>query len=345
MKKEETTVVENAEVLTDTENQEALAPVADSEEVPATQFDDNDSILIQNISLPTVNDTTSKKVDDTLKAVFDNFSFDEKEDMSLKFASLDEIVDYSKRSMKDIREKQFKNEAQSRTKDAGILVRLWCLCKTWSDTAAQAKKYGAGSVQKLAASLGFSQSYMYSLITVGRKLTKEQVYLLGVRDVGSKVLRDIAAIKDDTVRNAVINDFCESWRDTANTKERDEAKRKLVTAIRIGNSKESFDGDLTANPQPKDSGYTEEVDNILKALNTVKGIMDKLANKETTDTFKAYASNYFMLSTTEGAEVQHQKVMDLAKTVRDICAAAEDNFGTIIQELDSLLAAQITDPE
>ena len=150
-KQEENAEVVAAEVVTEPEQTEAVATVEEDELSMATQFEDNDPMMVSNIPLPTEDDTTMKKVDDALKASFDNFTFDENEDMSLQFDDIESLADYSMRSMKDIREKELKKDAQNRTKNAAILVRLWCLCKTWSDAAAKSKKYGAGAVQKLAA--------------------------------------------------------------------------------------------------------------------------------------------------------------------------------------------------
>jgi hypothetical protein len=345
MTDEEITVVEDAEVLTDETDQEALVPVEEAETSSATQFDDNDPALIPNITLPTENDITDKKIKDDLKAVFDNFTIDFEEDMSTQFSDFESFTDYSKRSMKDILDKQFKRDARNRKTNAAILTRLWIQGKAWKDNVGNTKKYGGKTVQRLAADHGYSQSFVYSMIQVAKNITWREAYLLGMRDVGSKTLRDIAAIKDDTTRHTAIREFCESYRDTANIKERDEAKRKLVLATSVGSKKDAFDGDLTANPNAKESGYTEEVDNALSALTMVKNMVDKLTNEESTNTFKAYASNYFMMSTTEGAEEQHQKVLDRAKEIRTLCAKAEDNLAVIIQELDSLAAAQIIDPE
>ena len=299
--KDETTVVAEAEVVTDNEQTEALATVDETEMSPATQFDDNDPMLVANITLPTEDDITVKRIDDLLKSSFDNFTFDENADMSLQFDDIDAVADYSMRSMKDIREKELKKDSQNRTKNAVIITRLWCLCKTWSDTAAKSKKYGAGAVQKLAAKLGFSQSYMYSLIAVGKNLTKTDAYLLGVRDVGSKTLRDVAAIKDDMVRKTAIREFCESYRETANIRERDEAKRKLVLATGIGSKKESFEGDLTANPGSDKPDTTPEYEGAISAMSGFLRLVDKLSKEDATNNIQQYASNYFMMRFLEGS--------------------------------------------
>ena len=64
--KDETTVVADAEVVTDNEQTEALATVDETEMSPATQFDDNDPMLVANITLPTEDDITVKRIDDLL---------------------------------------------------------------------------------------------------------------------------------------------------------------------------------------------------------------------------------------------------------------------------------------
>ena len=343
--KDETTVVAEAEVVTDNEQTEALATVDETEMSPATQFDDNDPMLVSNITLPTEDDITVRRIDDLLKASFDNFTFDENADMSLQFDDIDAVADYSMRSMKDIREKELKKDSQNRTKNAVILTRLWCLCKTWSDTAAKSKKYGAGAVQKLAAKLGFSQSYMYSLIAVGKNLTKTDAYLLGVRDVGSKTLRDVAAIKDDMVRKTAIREFCESYRETANIRERDEAKRKLVLATGIGSKKESFEGDLTANPGSDKPGTTPEYEGVISAMSSFLRLVDKLSKEDATNTIQQYASNYFMMRDTPGAEEMHADVVEKAKALRDVCISAQANIDIAIKELDSLMCVALIDNE
>lgn len=344
-KKTETTEVASAEVVTEPEQTEALVPVEETDMSPATQFDDNDPMLVSNITLPTEDDITVKKIDDALKAGFDNFTFDENEDMSLQFDDIDAVADYSMRSMKDIREKELKKDSQNRTKNAIIITRLWCLCKTWSDTAAKSKKYGAGAVQKLAAKLGFSQSYMYSLIAVGKNLTKTDAYLLGVREVGSKTLRDVAAIKDDMVRKTAIREFCENYRETANIKERDEAKRKLVLATGIGSKKDAFEGDLTANPGAQDNSTTPEYDGVMSAMAAISKIMDKPSKEDFTNNFQQYASNYFMMRDTPGAEMMHGNVIERAKSLRDACLSVQANIDIIIQELDSVISSVLLDNE
>ena len=343
--KDETTVVADAEVVTDNEQTEALVTVDETEMSPATQFDDNDPMLVANITLPTEDDITVKRIDDLLKSSFDNFTFDENADMSLQFDDIDAVADYSMRSMKDIREKELKKDSQNRTKNAVIITRLWCLCKTWSDTAAKSKKYGAGAVQKLAAKLGFSQSYMYSLIAVGKNLTKTDAYLLGVRDVGSKTLRDVAAIKDDMVRKTAIREFCESYRETANIRERDEAKRKLVLATGIGSKKESFEGDLTANPGSDKPDTTPEYEGVISAMSGVLRMVDKLSKEDATNTIQQYASNYFMMRDTPGAEEMHGEVLEKAKVLRDACISAQANIDIVIKELDSLMHVELLDNE
>ena len=343
--KDETTVVADAEVVTDNEQTEALATVDETEMSPATQFDDNDPMLVANITLPTEDDITIKRIDDLLKSSFDNFTFDENADMSLQFDDIDAVADYSMRSMKDIREKELKKDSQNRTKNAVIITRLWCLCKTWSDTAAKSKKYGAGAVQKLAAKLGFSQSYMYSLIAVGKNLTKTDAYLLGVRDVGSKTLRDVAAIKDDMVRKTAIREFCESYRETANIRERDEAKRKLVLATGIGSKKESFEGDLTANPGSEKPDTTPEYEGVISAMSGVLRMVDKLSKEDATNSIQQYASNYFMMRDTPGAEEMHGEVLEKAKALRDTCISAQANIDIVVKELDSLMHVEMLDNE
>ena len=343
--KDETTVVADAEVVTDNEQTEALVTVDETEMSPATQFDDNDPMLVANITLPTEDDITVKRIDDLLKSSFDNFTFDENADMSLQFDDIDAVADYSMRSMKDIREKELKKDSQNRTKNAVIITRLWCLCKTWSDTAAKSKKYGAGAVQKLAAKLGFSQSYMYSLIAVGKNLTKTDAYLLGVRDVGSKTLRDVAAIKDDMVRKTAIREFCESYRETANIRERDEAKRKLVLATGIGSKKESFEGDLTANPGSDKPDTTPEYEGVISAMSGVLRMVDKLSKEDATNTIQQYASNYFMMRDTPGAEEMHGEVLGKAKALRDACISAQANIDIVVKELDSLMHVEMLDNE
>ena len=343
--KDETTVVADAEVVTDNEQTEALVTVDETEMSPATQFDDNDPMLVANITLPTEDDITVKRIDDLLKSSFDNFTFDENADMSLQFDDIDAVADYSMRSMKDIREKELKKDSQNRTKNAIIITRLWCLCKTWSDTAAKSKKYGAGAVQKLAAKLGFSQSYMYSLIAVGKNLTKTDAYLLGVRDVGSKTLRDVAAIKDDMVRKTAIREFCESYRETANIRERDEAKRKLVLATGIGSKKESFEGDLTANPGSDKPDTTPEYEGVISAMSGVLRMVDKLSKEDATNTIQQYASNYFMMRDTPGAEEMHGEVLEKAKALRDACISAQANIDIVVKELDSLMHVEMLDNE
>ena len=343
--KDETTVVADAEVVTDNEQTEALVTVDETEMSPATQFDDNDPMLVANITLPTEDDITVKRIDDLLKSSFDNFTFDENADMSLQFDDIDAVADYSMRSMKDIREKELKKDSQNRTKNAVIITRLWCLCKTWSDTAAKSKKYGAGAVQKLAAKLGFSQSYMYSLIAVGKNLTKTDAYLLGVRDVGSKTLRDVAAIKDDMVRKTAIREFCESYRETANIRERDEAKRKLVLATGIGSKKESFEGDLTANPGSDKPDTTPEYEGVISAMSGVLRMVDKLSKEDATNTIQQYASNYFMMRDTPGAEEMHGEVLEKAKALRDACISAQANIDIVVKELDSLMHVEMLDNE
>ena len=343
--KDETTVVADAEVVTDNEQTEALATVDETEMSPATQFDDNDPMLVANITLPTEDDITVKRIDDLLKSSFDNFTFDENADMSLQFDDIDAVADYSMRSMKDIREKELKKDSQNRTKNAIIITRLWCLCKTWSDTAAKSKKYGAGAVQKLAAKLGFSQSYMYSLIAVGKNLTKTDAYLLGVRDVGSKTLRDVAAIKDDMVRKTAIREFCESYRETANIRERDEAKRKLVLATGIGSKKESFEGDLTANPGSDKPDTTPEYEGAISAMSGFLRLVDKLSKEDATNNIQQYASNYFMMRDTPGSEEMHADVIEKAKALRDACISAQANIDIAIKELDSLMHVELLDNE
>ena len=343
--KDETTVVAEAEVVTDNEQTEVLATVDETDMSPATQFDDNDPMLVANITLPTEDDITVRRIDDLLKASFDNFTFDENADMSLQFDDIDAVADYSMRSMKDIREKELKKDSQNRTKNAIIITRLWCLCKTWSDTAAKSKKYGAGAVQKLAAKLGFSQSYMYSLIAVGKNLTKTDAYLLGVRDVGSKTLRDVAAIKDDMVRKTAIREFCESYRETANIRERDEAKRKLVLATGIGSKKESFEGDLTANPGSDKPDTTPEYEGVISAMSSFLRLVDKLSKEDATNTIQQYASNYFMMRDTPGAEEMHADVVEKAKALRDVCISAQANIDIAIKELDSLMCVALIDNE
>ena len=344
-KQEETAEAVAAEVITEPEQTEDIATVEEEEVSVATQFEDNDPMMVSSIPLPTEDDTTMKKVDDALKASFDNFTFDENADMSLQFDDIESLADYSMRSMKDIREKELKKDAQNRTKNAAILVRLWCLCKTWSDAASKSKKYGAGAVQKLAAKLGYSQSYMYSLIAVGKNLTKMDAYLLGVREVGSKTLRDVAAIKDDMVRKTAIREFCEVYRDSANFKERYESKRKLVLATGIGSKKEAFEGDLTANPGTPESGTTPEYDGVMTALSSVMKMVDKLSREDSLNNFQQFASNYFMMKDTPGAEFMHGNVMERAKSLKDLCMSAQANIDTILQELDSLLAVTLLENE
>ena len=343
-KQEETAEVVAAEVVTEPEQTTDLATTEEVDMSPATQFEDNDPVLLSNIQLPTEDDITDKKINDDLKKIFDNFELDENEDMSLQFDDLEAVADYSVRTMDDIREKEHKKEALNRIKTATILTRFWYQCKMWSDCV-KSKKYGAGAVQKLAARLGFSQSYMYSAIAVGKNLTKHDAYLLGVREVGSKTLRDIAAIKDDTVRKTAIREFCESYRDTANIKERDEAKRKLVLATGIGSKSDAFEGDLTANPGALESGTTAEYDGVMSAMASVTKMIDKLSREDALNNFKQYASNYFMMKDTPGSEFMHGNVIERAKTLRELCDKAQENLDIVMQELDSLSASQLLENE
>ena len=346
-------VVADAEVLTASDSAEeqsgALTLLEASEEAEPAEFSDNDQMLVGIFDLHTEDDMTPKKLAELMKGSFNNYSFDENEDMSNSFSDIDSLVDYIKRGIKDIRDRQATNEYRHCTMEACALTRFWDLCKTVSDNVKN-RKYGNNVVQQLSDKSGLSKSYIYQMLLVSKNITRQEVYLLGIRAVGSRYLRNIAKIKDDDTRHAVIRDFCETYRSSGHLMERDEAKRKLLLAIKLGSGKEiGFSGDLTAaNPggvAEAESANTPEYDNIMAAMKSLKGMIDRLAKPEAMDNFRQYTSNYFMMVTSPDAENKHNRVKEHAEELKALCNKALENITTAIQELDSVIISEVLEPE
>ena len=332
--------------VTVVEDDETMLPAEQEDEdlniIPDNLLEEDDPTLLPSIRLPTMDETTISKVQTALKGSYDNFSCDPEEDMSKRFSSVDEVASYASRTIKDIRDQDFKTESYSRTRKGAAMARLWWLCKTFDDVLSNGNKYGARVAEKLAAQLHLSKPYIYQLRTVYKRLSLVQAYLLGTRNIGTSVVRSIARIKDDTTRNTVLNEFFESYRDTANLKERDSALKKLRMALQAYSGKPC--DELVANPtaelaQPSET--TNEYEGVMTSMRGVSKMVARLASQESINNFEQYASNYFMREDTPGAEAMHQQVIEFATNLLAQCIDAQGNLEQIIQQLESLRATPL----
>ena len=328
--------------MTEPENTEELALTTDNAVV--AEIEDDDSLIRPNINLPTRDDMTLQKVYQILKQNYDNFSFDVSEDYSTKFNSLDDLEDYTDRSLGDIRDEQYKTESLVRTRKGAAMARFWCICKVLSDIVANGKKYGDGAVQKYAAHKNISPAYIYQLRNIALRIDIQDAFLLGTRGIGSGALRKLAGFQDDVTRKTIIDTFLERYCDTVNKKERDIAKKAFSAAINSPNK--NAKNIEAANPivalaNAEDFVATPEVEGVIAAITSVSSMLRKLARAEIMHDLQQYAGNFFLMDNVPDAEKQLAKVMEKAQELRKLLDDAQANIDEASTEIDSLLAVKL----
>lgn len=313
-----------------------------------TLMEDDDPILTPNVVLETRDDMTLAKVYTALKSNYDNFSFDIHENYGTRFSRIDDALSYLMRSIGDVRDNQEKTEATIRRRRGAAMARFWCICKVLDDIIGNGKKYGSGTVEKLAANLHMSKAYVYQLRSIAQRLSIEDVYLLGTREVGSGYLRNLASIVDDKARDTIINEFIETYRDTLDKKARDKAKKVFVAAVNATgkNAKEIDDANPIAAIQA-DAEFepTPECEAIRKSMQSLDKMVSKLAKEDTFNDFNQYAGNFFLMENVPDAEKQLNKVHEEAEALHSKLALVKSNIEMVMNELTSLCAVQLLPAE
>lgn len=313
-----------------------------------TLLEDDDPIISSNIKLQTRDDMTLAKVYGYLKSTYDNFSFDIHENYGTRFSRIDDAIDYLTRSLGDVQESQNKTESSIRIRRGAAMARFWCACKVLDDIISNGKKYGSGTVEKLAAELHMSKAYVYQLRSIAQRLDIQDVFLLGTREVGSGYLRSLASIVDDTTRNTIITEFIESYRDTLDKKARDQAKKVFATALNAtGKNAKEID---SANPiaaiaADEEFEATPECDAIRKSMKSLDKMVSKLAKEDTFNDFNQYAGNFFMMENTPDADKQLDKVHSEAQALIQKLELVKSNIEMVTNELTSLCATQLLPAE
>lgn len=173
-----------------------------------------DSMLVEGILLPTYEDLTEQNVLKNVREVFHGFSFDSTENFGKRFQDINQLAQYVEASSTDIKACRRKAETADLLQRAAAMARFWYL-GTVLDRALKQGSYGTSASGKLASLLGKAVSYIYQIRAVAERLTVTDCYLLGMRGCDSTTLRQLAQIRDDATRSAVIKAFIDSFVDTS----------------------------------------------------------------------------------------------------------------------------------
>ena len=310
----------------------------------------DESIITPTIVLSTYEDCNDEKVLKNVKEVFKGFCYDPNEEIETRFDTNDQVVNYVVQSLSDIRKVSKNTEVWTLCNKAAATARLWYTCASIHKAIANGK-YGTSISNQIASELQVSVSRVYQLKEIARKLTATDCYLLGMRDCGITILKDLAMIKDDTVRKNIISTFINSYVDSSSYAENKMAKSMLTSAIKMALSS-NFEEISTTDPTTYENTQVDTTEALpepyLKtndALTKIASAINKISKEKNIDNWTNTLADFYIKEDTANAAVLLDNIKDRASCIKEMVVKAIEGLNSILSELTSLEHVEVLKDE
>lgn len=316
------------------EFKEALVRADDN--MPSLEDDREDAV---NVPLPGYDQITDREVNKSVKDIFKGF---DPSSTTAVFASDDALATYAQNTMNDIMDMRKKADASQMLYRGAMLARFWYLGKTIGN-ALDNGDYGANVIQKLMASLGKSQSYIYQIRQVAAKIELVDCYLLGMRGIESSDLRKLAYVRDDTLRKQLITSYINAIKDGDDVAKIDKARRELKAALLADRNADAIDvGTSDPNNGGTEIEVTPEWNDAIQTIRKWHKLAKPQADATLCNDSVAALGNFYLSRDTPDAAA---RLAELKMAAEDTAAALRDakqNIEQIIVELDSLAGVELS---
>ena len=313
--------------------------------------DKNKALSRDTISLPKYGTITEQRVIKDMQAFFKGFDFDENIHITEMFKSVEQIEVFAKEAIKEINSADIQYKMDEIMKSGAIAVRRWYFGWIINKVLSEAS-YGEGVAKKLAKASGISDAYIYQYKDVGERLSITDVYTLGIYKSSWDVIRQIATIKDEDYRKAVISVYVNNINDVTNEIELSNAKAIIIAAIKkIKEEQKSPERALDmSNPETllqaaSYKEYAPEYDEADKALEKIKSAARKLTKQPGYDITINALQNFFIMSDATDASNLLYAITNKAKETLTALETLENVLPVLKAEVTSIVNATLIERE
>lgn len=328
------------ELIPEEQNQEVT--VAASTEV---QLADEQETVGFELALPTYTDVTDEKVLHNIREVFPDFSYDASADFARQFADPKQLVAYVSQTMQDIKDKQQFGVAQRLVTNGAALAYFWTMGDVVNKTLERAS-YGNGAVGQIAAELKKSVPYVYQIRAVATQLTKQDAYLLGMRECCSTTtLRKLAQIRDADRRRQIIDIFIQETQDMSDAPRMERATKAFRVAINEALKRVDVIEQDTTNPTAVVDNDAELVNAsyaaAMEVLRLLRKETKKLSQEATVEQICDALADFAVTETVPNAEDWVNRFHEEVESVKTIVETTKEYLDDIIVELNSALHTEV----
>jgi hypothetical protein len=313
--------------------------------------DKNKALSRDTISLPKYGTITEQRVVKDMQAFFKGFDFDENLQITEMFKSVEQIEVFAKEAIKEINSADIQYKMDEIMKSGAIAVRRWYFSWIINKVLSEAS-YGEGVAKKLAKASGISDAYIYQYKDVGERLSITDVYTLGIYKSSWDVIRQIATIKDEDYRKAVISVYVNNINDVTNEIELSNAKAIIIAAIKkIKEEQKSPERALDmSNPEAllqaaSYKEYAPEYDEADKALEKIKSAARKITKQPGYDSTMRAMQDFFLMSDVTDASNLLYAITNKAKETLTLLETLENMIPALKAEVTSIANATLTERE
>ena len=297
------------------------------------------------LALPTFADVTDEKVMAEVRRVFGGFTYNDTADYSQEFKDPEAVADYVDDCLDQIKEKQTQGTAVKLTNSSAALAYFWFLGARINNVLEHAK-YGNGAVNKIAARMKKSVPFIYQIRAVATNLTRQDAFLLGMRECCSTTtLRKLAQIRDDDRRRQIIDIFINDTQDMSDAPKMERAVKAFRMAINEAlKHVDTIDQDTT-NPTAVVDDTAELVNAsyaaAMDAIRLLNGATKKLAAEETVYKICDAMGDLAITESVPDAEDWLATIKEEITAAKEHAEAARSNLDDILRELESALHIEV----
>jgi hypothetical protein len=330
---------------------EELIPDTQEETLPAAtqqmdmQIADEQEAVSFELALPTYADVTDEKVLKNIRDVFPDFTYDATADFARQFADPKQLVAYVDATMASIKDKQTTGIAQRLVTNGAALAYFWTMGDVVNKTL-EAAPYGNGAVGQIAEALHKSVPYVYQIRAVATQLTKQDAYLLGMRDCCSTTtLRKLAQIRDADRRRQIIDIFIQETQDMSDAPRMERAVKAFRVAINEALKRVDAIAQDTTNPTAVVDNEAELVNAsyaaAMDALRALRKETRKLSNEEAVCQICDSLADVAVTETVPNAQDWVDRIKEETESVKTQVEAVRGYLDDILRELDSVLHIEV----
>jgi hypothetical protein len=168
------------------------------------------------------------------------------------------------------------------------------------------------------------------------------MYLLGIRMCSATDILHLALLKDRLPAKTIIETFVNSTSDVTDRQKIEQAKKALKSAINKAIGKTDAQEQLTSDPQKNEAPkVTAEYDAALNAIRTLRKNVKQLADMDWMEKTLGSCSDFYLMSSVEGAEGHLAKLKEEAAMLQKEIEASQTNLADALNEVQSLQAVDL----